>query len=159
MKSKLNPRRLALTLTLAMVALLSVAVVRAERITKQHTSPLLVTNIGSATGISDVTDATTGVSSTIDLSGGDLDKISWAVYLTSAAGTGTGSVALQISPDGGTTWISNYTFGISTNGLTALSTYYTNQAVNPGTKARFVPTLTAPCTYYGYKIWAMPATN
>lgn len=153
MKSMKTRWHLLVALSIAAIAVLGASVVKAETIKKLHPSVLQVNNESI---INDATDATTGVSDTIDLSAGSLDKISWAVYITSGLGTGTGTIALQISPDGGSTWFSNYSFNLSTNGVTAITTYYCDVPVSPGTKARFVPTLTSNTTWYDYKIWAMP---
>lgn len=156
MNSKNNPKRSARKLVIALVAVLSlVGLAQADVVRKLHTAPQRVMNWG-AVGINDNNDATTGISSTIDLSGGDLDELNFAISLASAAGNGTGTFAVQVTPDGGTTWISNYSISITTNALTAVTTYYTGISLSPGTKARIVPTLTAPTTFYNVKVWAMP---
>lgn len=132
----------------------------AERINKYHLSPSVVLNVGNA-GVNDVTDATTGLTSTIDLSGGDYDKMGFAVYFASGAGTGTGTLTLQLSPDGGSTWLSTgYSQNITTAGAnTAGGTIYANVPTGGATKARFTMALNGSTTFYNLKIWAMPSVD
>ena len=95
----------------------------------------------------------------IDLNGGKYDKISYGVYITSAAGAGTLTWTLSISPDGGTSWIPKDTQTMLANGTTPLTSSYHNLTVQPGTKARLIPTVTTGATFYGMKAWVMPSVD
>lgn len=136
----------------------------AETIKKLHSSVQRIFNsVPLATyGINDATDATSGTSSTIDLSGGDLDKVSFAVYGSSAAGTGSMTLTLQVSPDGGTTWINTGdTIAVASGTLAVptISAHADNLYVSPGTKARLTMAITGNTTYYSTKIWAIPSVD
>jgi hypothetical protein len=141
---------------MAAAAALAVMPAKAETFKKLHSA---VQRIVNSTVFNDTNEPT---SSTIDLSGGDLDKCSFAVYGSSATSTsGTLSLALQISPDG-TTWIATgdtITVATSTTLGAAISAHADNLMVSPGTKARLLPTLTGNATYYGLKVWAVPSVD
>lgn len=110
--------------------------------------------VGPSTGINDNTDA--NYAQSIDLAGGDLDKVSFAVYASSSAGSGTGSFAVQVSPDGGTSWIATGdTIALST-AATATSAHADDIKVSPGTKCRLVLTISGSTTFYTLKAWALP---
>lgn len=157
MKKSLKPLRIALALAFAVVLFEGAKGLSwAETVKKLHPS---VQYILKNVNFNDATDATTGVTSTVDLSGGDLDKVSFGIYVTSSVGTGFLTYQLQISPDGGTTWLSNYSITQSSTNQTAQATYYANIPVAPGTKMRMVPTLTGSSTWYAVKIWAMPSVD
>lgn len=137
-------------------ALLFVAgVSNAETVRKLHTSPQLIINqTGSA-----FNDTNEPTSSTIDLSGGDLDKCSFAVYIASGAGSALASLDLEISPDGGTTWVpTGDTISVSTS-TTVSYEHADDYKVSPGTKARLKASLAATATYYQMKVWAMPSVD
>jgi hypothetical protein len=151
-KSKVVGARAVLALVLA-IALSPMA--NAETFKKLHSAVQRIINITSLAGMNDANETT---STTVDLSGGDLDKASFVVSITSGVGTGTGTLAVQVSPDGGTTWATAYNINVSTNGLSAMTTAYANIPVT-GTKMRVVPSLTASTTWYGFKLWAIPSVD
>ena len=132
--------------------------VNAETIKKLHTAPQLLFN----TDIADNTDATLGALAVIDLDGGNLDKCSFQVKTTSGTSGDTMALDIQISADGGTTWVSvpaaNQPPTIST-WTVAVSCHIPNVPVNPGTKLRIIPTLSSSATFYDVKIWAMPSVD
>ena len=156
MRNKLNPKRLTFALAFALVALLSaVSIVPAETSKKLHTSPQLIIN----GNINDATDTTAGVglSSNVDLSGGDLDVADFQLHITSGAcSTCTFDIAIQSSADGGTTWANAGTFTQITSSNSASDVYKTGVVVAPGTKMRLATTLSASTTFYVVKVWAMP---
>lgn len=137
------------------VASLFASVGKAETIKKLHSAPQLIINAASG----EFNDTNEPTSSTVDLSGGDTDKCSIAVYVSSAAGTATLSLAVQISPDGGTSWIPTSTTITVSSGTSAQTNLNSNINVNPGTKLRVVPTLSSSATYYHCKVWAMPSAD
>lgn len=154
--------RPAFALAFALAVALGAANVMAETVKKLHTSPQLVVN-STTQALYGLTVSSNGTSTTIDLSGGDLDEISFAVALGSAAAGNSGPATinsvlkLQCSPNG-SDWFDAYQVGVTTNGTTAIATTYMNIPVT-GTKARFTNTLTAGNTFYNYKVWALPAAN
>lgn len=128
----------------------------AETIKKLHSSPNLIIN---STAFNDTNEPT---SNTVDLSGGDLDKASFAVVCSSAAGSTTMSLAIQISPDGGTNWVATGdTITVSTSATlgAAVSAYSANKTTAPGTKMRVVPTLTGSTTFYNFKLYTIPSVD
>lgn len=147
----------------ALALVLGASNAMAETIKKLHTSPQKVLDT-TTQALYGLTVSSNGTSSTIDLSGGDLDKISFGISLASAAAGNSGpatiqsTVKLQTSPDGGTTWFDVYSVNVTTNGTTANTTGYMEIPVF-GTKARFTNTLTAGNTFYSYKIWATPSVK
>jgi len=150
-----NVKKIATRIALGLIIGFSIMPAGAETIKKLHSAVQRVINVTS------MNDANETNSSTIDLAGGDLDKISYAVSITSAAGTGQLTFTLQVSPDGGTTWTTDAS-NIKTilpNGLTPITSYYSNINVAPGTKARLVPTITQPATFYTMKVWAIPSVD
>jgi hypothetical protein len=159
MKSKLNPRDMMLALTLTVVAVLGATIAKAETIKKLHSSPQLIIN---ATKMNNVTEADSTI---IDLSGGDLDKCSFAVFASSADGTGTLSLALWGSPNGGTNYVATGdTISVSTSptigtALTGNGTWTDNQLVSPATKLKLVPTISGSTTFYALKVWALPSVD
>jgi hypothetical protein len=145
---------------MAFAAALAVMPAKAETVKKLHTAVQRIINVTGT--LNDVTDATTGVSTTVDLAGGDYDKCSFAVSASSAAGGGSASLALQISPDGGTTWIATGdTIAVATSTTlgAAVTAHADNFAVSPGTKLRIIPTLSSSTSYYGLKVWALPSVD
>ncbi len=161
MNNKLNPRHSAVKMAIALVLIVGVVgFVSAETIKKIHSQPQLVINSGTG-GLNDVTDATTGLSTTVDLAGGDLDKLSFGVFFGSGTGIGTGSIKLQVSPDGGSNWFeTGYTQNFTTAGaVVGGATTYANIPTQPGTKARFVTTLNGSTTFYNFKVYAMPSAD
>lgn len=153
MKKSLKAKRFALTLALAMLAVLGVA--NAETFKKLHSAPQLII---SSTAINNTNEYD---STTIDLSGGSLDKVSYLVYVTSTAGSGTMTLATSLSADGGTTWVPDpvNTKTLSPNGLTPLTSSYVNIAVSPATKLKLTPTIGSNTTFYTLKIWALPSVD
>jgi hypothetical protein len=150
-----SPMRRALALAFALVAV-SCATVMAETVKKIHSAPQLIMNL---TKFNDTNESN---SSTVDLAGGDLDEVSFAVNVSSSDGSALLNLAVQISPDGGTTWISTGdSIDVSTGATaTASSTeYLANKTTQPGTKMRLLATLTGNTTYQNLKVWAMPAAN
>lgn len=132
----------------------------AETIKKLHSSPQLVINLGtSGSAKYGMVASTQGTSTTIDLSGADLDKISIGVLLSSYTGTAP-TLTLQGSPDGGSTWFTNgaFTVNLTTADTVALTTYYANVDMM-GNKARLTTTLAASTTVYTYKVWATPSVK
>lgn len=128
----------------------------AEVIRKRHTS---VQKILTDVDLNDYTDATTGVSQTVDLDGGNYDKCSFMVYTTSGTG-GTAVFAAEISPDGGTTWIdaSESIVTVSTH-TTSYEKHIPNIKMSPGLKVRLTTTISSGATYYGITAWAMPSVD
>jgi len=153
-----NRVKVAAMATLALVALAVATPARAETYKKLHAA---VQRILSLAILNDVNDATSGVTSTVDLSGGDLDKCSFAVYASSAVGSGSASFAIQVSPDGGTSWVPTGTsISVSTTDASTVATAYSaNANTGPGTKLRLVPTLTGSTSFYAIKVWAIANTN
>lgn len=157
-------KKIKVGLTLAVLALAAFVVTPNDAIgaviTKLHTSAQLLINRPSATvaGLSAGNIASQTVS-VVDLSGGDLDKCSYAVSIASAAGAGTLTFTMKISPDGGTNYIDKDIQTIAPNGTTSITSGYYNLTVQPGTKLKIVPTITTGCTFYGLKLWAMPGSN
>lgn len=138
------------------IALAFAASVRAETFKKLHSSPQLII---SSTLFNDSNEPT---SSTVDLSGGDLDKCAFLVVASSAAGTTTMSLAIQVSPDGGTSWVpTGDTITVSTSVALGdtVRAYGGNKNVSGGTKLRVVPTLASSCTYYTFKLYALPSVD
>jgi hypothetical protein len=144
---------------MAFAAALAVMPAKAETYKKLHSAVQRVLNVTGT--LNDITDATTGVSSTIDLSGGDLDKCSFAIYASSAAGTGTASFALQVAPDGSTWIATGDTIAVATSTTlgAVVSAHADNLMVSPGTKARLIPTLSGSTSFYGLKVWAVPSVD
>lgn len=161
MKKLNSPMRKAVALAFALVALSCATFVNAETIKKLRSSVQLVVNTGTG-GVNDVSDATTGLSSTIDLSGGDLQKLSFGVYFASgtSTGNGNGTIALEISPNGGTNWLSSgYSVTLSSGGTTGQATGYFNVPVGVANKARLTTTLSGSTTWYSYRLWALPSVD
>lgn len=151
MKKHLKSGLIALTLALAM----SVSV-KAETIKKLHSSPQLIIN---STLFNDTNEPT---SSTVDLSGGDLDKCTFLVVASSAAGSTTMSLAIQVSPDGGTSWVpTGDTITVSTSVALgdSVRAYGGNKNTSGGTKLRVVPTLATSTTFYTFKLYALPSVD
>lgn len=146
-----------LFLGLAAIALgltFSASVRAEETIKKLHTSPQRIIN---STTFNDSNEPT---SNTVDLAGGDYQKCSFAVYSTSSTGSTTLSLAVQVSPDGGSTWIATGdTITVATGTASAVHDTTANIATGPGTKLRLVPTLTGSTTFYNFKVWAMPSVD
>lgn len=162
---KFVKQRTALTLAFALLAVLGVAgVSHSETFKKAHSSIQRVfTSVPLATfGVNDFTDATSGTSATIDLSGGDFDKCSFVVVGSSANGTGTMTLTLQMSPDG-STWVnSGDTIAVATSttlGAALAGTQAEDLKVSPGIKARLLMGITGSTTYYSTKIWAIPSVD
>lgn len=131
------------------------ATAKSETIKKLHSSPQLIIN---STLFNDTNEPT---SSTVDLSGGDLDKCSFVIIGSSATGTSVMSLAIQVSPDGGTSWAATGdTISVSTSATlgSAIAQSSINKAVT-GTKMRVVPTLATSTTYYGFKLYALPSVD
>ena len=150
-------KRLALTLGVAIGVVFSVkAVSFAETIKKLHPSVQTIVNS------SQFNDSNEATSSTVDLSGGDLDKCSFAVYASSAEGTSTLTYTIQVSPDGGTSWLSTgNTISVSTSASTGatVTAYAADKPTNPGTKLRLTASLTGNTSYYHLKVYALPNSN
>jgi hypothetical protein len=131
-----------------------------------HSAPKLVINRIPASGIdgaiNDATDATLGISSVVDLVGGDLEKIGFAVKFSSNAGSGTLTMTPQVSPDNGTTYVDD-TANAKTMTVNAVllggASYYSNIGVTPGTKMRIKLDLTSSCTIYSTKVWVLPSAQ
>lgn len=156
MKSNLKPRNMVLALALSVLAVLGAVVVNAETIKKLHSSPQLIIN---ATTMNDVTEAN---STTVDLSGADLDECNFVVYASSANGTGTLSYNVQVSADGGTSWSdSGDTIAVATGTVLASPIAGVQTTVDTGgaTKLRLVPTITGSTTFYRLKTWATPSVD
>jgi hypothetical protein len=142
---------LGLALALAVSPLAS-----AETFKKLHSEIQRIINITSTAGMNDANETT---SSTVNLSGGDLDKASFTISFSSGVGIGTATLAVQTSPDGGTTWATTYNIPISTSAAaTAGATTYVNIPVT-GNRLRVVPALTANTTFYGFKVWVVPSVD
>jgi hypothetical protein len=167
MKTKSNLKRYALTLAFALVCLIGVKGMpyAGPAISKLHSAVQRIINVSQySAGVNAFNDSTTYLSSTVDLSGGDLEKMSFGISFSSGAVSYvTGSSAtlnIQISPDGGTTWLTrNPGIYISTNGTTAVTTYYYSIGVAPGTKMRVSPDLADGATIYNLKVWAIPSVD
>lgn len=142
----------------AVAMLLAVGVVHSETFHKLHSSPQLIIN---AVQLNSATDSTTGLSSTVDLSGGDLDKCSFQLNISSGAGSTTPTFDgdIQVSADGGSTWATAGSFTQVTSTLTATAVTKTNVATNPGTKLRIIPAISANTTFYSIKVYAMPQVD
>ncbi len=103
--------------------------------------------------------------STVDLSGGDLTSISCAYYIHDADSTGTPTLdaAIQISPDGGTNWVTAGTFTQVTSTATATVNTITfvkqDVSTGPGTKARIKFTGSANTNWIGVKAWCLPTVD
>jgi hypothetical protein len=125
---------------------------------KQHPSTQLVYSSAAITG------ATAVYSTTIDLVGGDYDKISAQVLVTSGTSTGTPTldVAIQVSADGGTNWATAGSFTQITSTAAASVPYNVlkqDLATGPGIKARLRFTGSANTTWNTVKAWVMPNVN
>lgn len=128
-------------------------VLNAETIKKLHSSPQLIINATSmhSTNESD--------SSIVDLSGGDLDKCSFQLNISSGSGASpTFDATIYVSPDGGNNWASAGTFTQITTTLTAVAQLKTNVATSPGTKLKVTPLITG-ATFYTIKLWAVPSVD
>ena len=168
-QSRLNRLLIAAALFAGVIGA-GVSVSNAETIQKLKSSSVQrVINIvpgssaNSAGIINDATDATIGTSTTIDLAGGYTDKLSYTVSFSSAAGSGALTSKIQISPDGGTTWVDQKDgtgLTITAAGvLTGGASHYANAPVQPGTKARIVLTLTGGTSFYSTKVHALPSVD
>ncbi len=106
------------------------------------------------------TGAVSSTTANVDLSGGDLTQISCAFYIQSASSTGTPTLdaAIQISPDGGTNWVTAGSFTQVTSTTTSVGTTYVKQDVStgPGNKARIKFTGSANTSWVGVKAWCLP---
>lgn len=122
-----------------------------------HTSVLLVQSSHTLTG------AVSSTSTVIDLSGGDLTSISCAFYVQSASSTGSPTLdgKIQISPDGGTNWVTAGSFTQVTSTTTSIGTTYVKQDVStgPGNKARVILTGAANTSWIGLKTWCLPTVD
>lgn len=109
------------------------------------------------------TGAVSSNTATVDLSGGDLTSISCAFYIQSASSTGTPTLdaAIQISPDGGTNWVTAGSFTQVTSTTTSVGTTYVKQDVStgPGNKARVHFTGAANTSWVGVKAWCLPTVD
>jgi hypothetical protein len=157
MSKALKLKRLALTLGIAIGVSFGVKSVSfAEPIKKLHPAPQLILNSAQ---FNDSNEATT---STVDLSGGDLDKCSFIVQASSAEGTATLTYTIQVSADGGTTWGStSNTISVATSATSgaAVWSYAADKPTNPGTKLRLTSSLTGSTSYYHLKVYALPNVN
>lgn len=129
-----------------------------ESIIPLHTA---VQVILSSTAYAGAVSSTTAV---VDLAGGDYTSISCAYYIHNAKSTGTPTLdaAVQISPDGGTNWVTAGSFTQLTSTVTANNAKtYVKQDVStgPGTKARIKFTGSANTTWYGVRAWCMPTVD
>lgn len=109
------------------------------------------------------TGAVSSTTASVDLSGGDLTSISCAYYIHQANTTGTPTLdaAIQISPDGGTNWVTAGSFTQVTSTTTSVGTTYVKQDVStgPGTKARIKFTGSANTNWIGVKAWCLPTVD
>lgn len=107
--------------------------------------------------------AVSSTTATVDLSGGDLTSISCAYYVHQANSTGSPTLdaAIQISPDGGTNWVTAGSFTQVTSTTTSVGTTYVKQDVStgPGNKARIKFTGSANTNWIGVKAWCLPTVD
>jgi hypothetical protein len=154
--NKHSKRSRALVFAAAAVAVLvGVGIINAETIKKLHPAPQLIIN-------SLLMNNTTETDSTVvDLSGGDLDKFSFMVHVTSATNAKALTLDIALSADGGTTWVTDLVNRktITGNSLTPLTSSYVNIGVAPATKLKLIPTLASDTTFYTFKVWAMPSVD
>lgn len=161
MQIKKNPLRknVALFLALAAVAVISAPwIVSAETIKKLHPSVQLLWNNITLSGANEGSYTTR----TVDLSGGDLDKVSCMVSASTGAATSpTFDIAIEVSPDGGTTWgtAGSFTQITSTGTGVNIRAFKQDLATGPGTKLRVVPDLQDNTSYYNVNLWCLPSVN
>lgn len=158
MKSFIRSVRLSLALVAALFITSLVCAGGQDQTYKLHTGANKIMNVvpisGFAGGLNDSNTATKGVSNTVDLSGADIQKASFVVVWSSAAGTGAGTLNVQVSPDGGTNWVSTGdTISLSTGTGGAGTAYASDKALGGGTKMRLTSTLTNSTTFYSFKVW------
>lgn len=134
----------------------------AETYKKLHSAVQRILAPVTGVPLTSANQSTRGISSTVDLSGGDLDKCSFQIKITSSTSTGTPTLdaAVQVSADGGTTWTTAGSFTqITSTSASAASYLKQDVATGPGTKLRVVLTSSANTEWNGISIWALPNTN
>ena len=160
----MNRIKLKIVFLVAMiVGLVGFSIANAEVIRKLHPSAQLIYN---AVKINDASDGVAGASTILDLDGGNYDKCSFQLHVTSGAANAPSlALAIQISADGGTTW-ANTTTSFTTittsetpSGLNLVNVQLANIAVGPGLKLRILPTLSDATTFYQVSVWAMPIVD
>lgn len=128
----------------------------AERSLKVHPSiqPVLTSTY--------YTGAISSTSATMDMSGGDMEKVSCMVAITSGTSTGTPTfdIAIQSSPDG-TAWVTVYSFTqiTSTTTVTTANPYIVTALDKPtgiATKTRLLFTGAANTVWNGVRAWCLP---
>jgi hypothetical protein len=152
-------KRVKAALALAAFAALFAAPAQAEVIKKLHSAPQ---KLFTSQTVNSVTYATSTV--TVDLAGGDLDKASFALYITSSTttnGSPTLDVDIQVSPDGGTTWgtCSTFTQITTTNTVAGVMKFKQDVATGPGTKVRAIIRSSSNSQWYNMTMWVIPSVN
>lgn len=129
--------------------------VHAETFKKLHSAPQKVLTDTNYIG------TVSSVTATVDLSGGDLDKVSAMVKISSSTTGSTASldIDMEVSPDGGTTWGSAGGFTqITSTSTSAVYTFKQNFATGPGTKFR-LRFRGATASWWLVNAWVLPSVD